>query len=280
MKHKLPSEIKERVKDRLKYHCGFTPTDDDIERVDRMLRNDYIASHEQRIFSELEGEHLISELLRHRDRIGSLEFERIWTEKDIFRYLTLASMCFRAGIPAGTIVLCRTALEAGLREKLAESRAMQRGVEASKVPEEILNEMGKLAHKLLSELISDVDTEKVLDRKVIEDSFREVKFLKEPSHKILDKFIHGDIRWMVEFARNGRDIKVEGARGKVQKSKMVPDGSGGYEMVFESEEEYESPPVDKLQEYKMIHMIGSGEIAREVLKATYRVAEVLYYENV
>jgi hypothetical protein len=63
------------------------------------------------------------QLLKYRDKIASSKFEEIWLEKSIFKYLTWASMCFRAGIPIGTICLCRTAIETGLRERVAEEMA-------------------------------------------------------------------------------------------------------------------------------------------------------------
>jgi len=79
--------------------------------------------------------------------------------------------------------------------------------------------------------------------------------------------------------RDRKDIKVRGAEGKVERYKLVPSEDGGYEKVFEGEEKYKVY-VDKLQEYKTIHVMEIGEVASKVLKATYRIAEVLYYENV
>lgn len=67
-------------------------------------------------------------LLKHRDRIGSLKFEEITFDKLIFHYLRWASMSFRAGIPIGSIFLCRTAIETGLRERIAEELAEKEGI--------------------------------------------------------------------------------------------------------------------------------------------------------
>lgn len=275
----ISGEARERVKDIVGYHYGFMPKDDDIERIDGMLRNDYVVSHEQRIISELASENISNELLKHRDRIGSIEFERIWLEKNIFKYLTFASMCFRAGIPAGAIGLCRTAIESGLREKLAEKRAINRGVDASQLAEATLVEIKRLEGKGgPGELIPDAEKAGIITKKEIEDIFKELKF-RGDARRILDKFIHGNIVWMVNFARDRKDIKVRGAEGKVERYKLVPSEDGGYEKVFEGEEEYKVC-VDKLQEYKTIHEMEIGEVASKVLKATYRIAEVLYYENV
>lgn len=132
---RISDEMNERIKSIVEYHYGFTPKDDDIDWIDRMLRNNYAVLHDQQIIRELAAINVRNELLEHRDRIGSIEFERIWTEKDIFKYLTFASMCFRAGIPAGTISLCRTAIESGLRERLAEELARKEATNVSKLPE-------------------------------------------------------------------------------------------------------------------------------------------------
>lgn len=275
----ISNEARERVKNIVENHYGFTPKDDDIDWIDRMLRNDYVVSHEQRIISEIAAVNIKHELRKHRRRIGSKEFERIWLEKDIFRYLTFASMCFRAGIPAGAIGLCRTAIESGLREKLAEKRAINRGVDASQLAEATLGEIKRLEGKRgLGELIPDAEKAGIITKKEIEDIFKELKF-RGDARRILDKFIHGNIVWLVNFARDRKDIKVRGAEGKVERYKLVPSEDGGYEKVFEGEEEYKVC-VDKLQEYKTIHEMEIGEITIEVLKATYRIAEILYYENV
>lgn len=274
----ISDEARERVKDIVKYHYGFTPKDDDIDRIDRMLRNDYVVSHQQRLISELADKNMSNELIKYRDRIGSIEFERIWLEKDIFRYLKFASMCFRAGIPAGTISLCRTAIESGLREKLAEKRAIKRSADASLLAEATLGEIKKLEGKELRQLIQAAEAEVIITEKEIEDIFKKLKF-RGDARRILDKFIHGNIVWMVNFARDRKDIKVIGAEGKVERYKLEPNEDGGYEKVFEGEEKYKVC-VDKLQEYKIIHEMEIGEVASEVLKATYRIAEVLYYENV
>lgn len=245
----ISDAARERVKDIVKYHYEFTPKDDDIEWIDKMLRNDYVVSHDQRIISELAAVNISHELLKHRNRIGSIEFERIWLEKDIFRHLTLASMCFRAGIPAGTISLCRTAMESGLRERLAEELARKGNIDASKLPEATWNELKKLKDKTLKPLIKKAEKGKIITEQKIEEIFQELKFRDQNSRVILDKFIHGDIVWMVNFVKNRNATEVIGAK-------------------------------DKLEEYKIISRGGIPQIAVNVLKATYKIAEILYYENV
>jgi hypothetical protein len=243
-------EMKERIKGIVKYHYGFTPKDDDINWIDRMLRNNYAALHDQQIIRELAAKNVSNDLLKHRDRIGSIKFERIWLEKTIFKYLTFASMCFRAGIPAGTISLCRTAIESGLRERLAEELARKEAIKVSKLPEATWNKLKELKDKRLAQLIEEADQEGIIKKEKIEEIFQEFEFRDQSSRRILDKFIHGDIVWMVNFVRDREeDTRVIGEE-------------------------------NKLQEYKIISDRITNQIPIEVLKATYKIAEILYYKNI
>ena len=248
----ISGEAKERVKNIVKYHYGFTPKDSDIEWVDKMLRNNYAVLHEQQIIRKLATDNISNELLKHRDRIGSIEFERIWLEKDIFKYITFASMCFRAGISAGTISLCRTAIESGLRERLADESARKENPTDSDLSKAILNKLEKLKDKSLAKLIKKAGNS-IIKEQDIEEAFQELKFKDQSSWKILDKFIHGDIAWIVNLARGKENIEVRGAEGKI---------------------------VDKLEEYKIIRDMEIDQIGVKVLEATYRIAGILYYKNI
>jgi hypothetical protein len=245
----MSDEMKERVKNIVEYHYGFTPKDDDIYWIDGMLRDNYAALYPHQIIRELVVNNVSNELLEHRDRIGSEEFERIWAEKDIFKYLTSASMCFRAGIPVGTISLCRTAIESGLRERLAEKLARKEATKVSKLSEATWNKLKELSDKKLAQLIEEADQEEIIKKQKIEEIFQEFKFRNQSSRRILDKIIHGDIVWMVNFVRDSKeDTRVIGAR-------------------------------NELHEYKIIADMRSDKVAIGVLKATYKIAEILYYKS-
>ncbi len=276
----ISGEAKARIKNIVKYHYGFTPKDTDIEGIDKMLTNNYGFLHEQQIIRELAANNISNELLKHRDRIGNIEFERVRREKDIFKYLTFASMCFRAGVPAGTIGLCRTAIESGLRERLAEKLAREETTRNAELSEVILKKLEWLKkdkkYNSLVKLIEEVPKEK---KQEIEEAFQELKFKSQEGRKVLDKFIHGDIVWMVNFAKNRKNIKVRGAEGKAKSYKLIPKKEGGYEKIFEKEEDYKVT-VDKLEEYKIIRDMEIDEIAFKVLKATYKITEILYYKNI
>jgi hypothetical protein len=246
----ISDEMKKRIKKIVKYYHGFTPKDNDIEWIDRMLRKNYATLHDQQIIRELAAKNVSNELLKHRDSIGSIEFERIWSEKSIFKYLTFASMCFRAGIPAGTISLCRTAIESGLRERLAEELAKKETTNVTELPKTTWNKLKELNDKMLSQLIEEADQEGIIEKQKIENIFQEFKFGDQSSRKILDKFIHGDIVWMVNFVGDREeDTSVIGVK-------------------------------NKLQEYKIISDMITNQIAIGVLKATYKIAEILYYINI
>ncbi len=154
-----------------------------------MLSNSYGAMHEQRVIEELATNNLTNGLLKHRDRLGTSEFERIWLEKDAFKYLTFASMCFRAGIPAGTISLCRTAIKSGIRERLAEELARKEVTDESSLSRAIRDNLSRLEHNIkLWKLIDEAKKNGVLGGRDIEEAFQELG-----GREILDKFIHGDV---------------------------------------------------------------------------------------
>jgi len=243
----IPKETIRRIRQIVDYHHGFTPKDDDIHRIDDMLRDQYAALHPHRIVRELVVTEIDKDLLRHRDSLGSLEFERIWLEKTNFKYLTFASMCYRAGIPAATISLCRTAIESGLRERLAEELAEKGCATTSELPQATWKKLKALRDKALGDLIKTAAREEIIAKGDIERIFRRFKLRDQGGRKILDKFIHGDIAWMVDFVRDREeDTTVVGAR-------------------------------NLLQEYKLISQMKTDEIAVEVFKATYEIAEILYF---
>lgn len=240
--------MKQRVKSIVKFHYGFTPKESDIKWIDKMLRNNYVVLHEQNIISELATKNLSNGLLKHRDRLGSTEFERIWREKDIFRYLTFASMCFRAGVPAGAICLCRTAIESGLKERLAEEIARKEITDESQLSAATLNKLKRLGSKPLYKLIIEATEHGIIKGQDIEDAFKEIKPKDQSGRSILDKFIHGDITWMVDYIKDRKEVEVIGAKDELDK----------YKVIFESE----------------ITPIATG-----ALKASYKIAEILYFSH-
>lgn len=243
----VSKETIKRIKEIVEYHHGFTPRDDDICRIDDMLRDQYAVLQPHRIVRELVMREIDKDLLTHRDRLGSLEFERIWLEKTIFKYLTFASMSYRAGIPAATISLCRTAIESGLRERLAEELAEKGSTSSSELAEAVCSKLKELERKTLAGVIRVASEEGIIGKQEVGAAFQELRFKHQTARKILDKFIHGDIVWIVDFVRHREeDTSVVGAK-------------------------------DLLQEYKLISDMKTDEIAVEVLKATYEIAGILYF---
>lgn len=245
-KTRVPPPDIGRIKNIVEYHYGFVPKEADIEWIDRMYRNNYAVLHEHQIVRELAAKNMSDRLLKHRDRLGSAEFERIWREKTILNFLTFASMCFRAGVPAGAIGLCRTAIESGLREKLAEETVRKEITGESKLSEATLNNVKRLENKQLHKLIKEAEERGIIKKQDIEEAFQALETEDQSGRRILDKFIHGDITWIVDYVKDRKDIGVMGAK-------------------------------DELEEYKIIFESEIDHIATEVLKASYRIAEILYF---
>lgn len=191
----VTTEMRKRIKKIVRFHYGFKPKDEDIDWIDDMLRNEYVVLHDERIIRELATQNAVNQLLKIRDKIGSIKFETIWLEKFMFRYLTYASMCFTAGIPEGTISLCRTAIESRLRERIAEELAGKECGDPKKLPEIIWRRMGELRDEKLTKLILKAENNNIISRQQIENIFEEYKFGDQNSRRVLDKFIHGDIVW-------------------------------------------------------------------------------------
>jgi hypothetical protein len=234
-----------KIKEAVKFHYGIDADDRDIDWIDKTLRNHYSIFHDQNIIRHLVTVNIDKILLKHRDEIGSLEFEEMMFDKLIFHYLTFASMCYRAGIPIGSIFLCRTAVETGLRERIAEEMAKEDIKSKEELPQKIWAQMKKLERKKLSELIKMAEEHKIVEGGEIEEIFRSQGLEK----RVLDKFIHGNIDWIVRFieSKDRECTKVIGAKDILQEKKIIA----------------EFPLID--------------QIAVSALKATTLIAEKLYF---
>jgi len=245
----LSDEMTGRIKKTVSYHYGFVPADYDLQWIDKVLKNQYVVLHEQHIIRRVVDFEIKQELLKSRDKMGSSKFEQICIEKTIFKYLTLASMCYRAGICAGAISLCRTAIETGLRERLAEELARQEVSNRGDLPAKTIEKLNRLGGESLEPLIKKASEVGIISSQDIENAFRSLKFKSQSTRKALDKFIHGDLAWMVEFVESREeDTRVVGAR-------------------------------DELEEFKIVADMKTEQIAVEVLKGSYQIAAILYLGN-
>jgi hypothetical protein len=223
----LSTSQRKKIKEVVKFHHGIDADDYDIDWIDKMLRNHYSVLHVQDVIRNLVTANIGKILLRHRDRIGSLKFEEITSDKLIFHYLTFASMSYRAGVPIGSILLCRTAIETGLRERIAEELAKREIKDRSKFLQKVWESMEKLGReKTLQDLMNIAEDNGIIARGEIEEFFKPLK-LEEPSRKVLDKFIHGDIGWIARFVESkGKDHwKVIGAKDILDEKKKAADSS-------------------------------------------------------
>lgn len=260
----ISDEMRKRIKKIVEFHYGFKPQDRDIDWIDDVLRNNYSTLHDQRIIRNLVTAEIDKILLKHRDKhrdkIGSIKFEKILPHKLIFHYLTLASMSYRAGVPFATISLCRTAIEAGLRERVAEELAKKEVSKNEEFPKKVLEKMETLKDLSLGTiktkkgetkgLIKLAEENNIISDKVIEEIFKRLKFKYQNSRKILDKFIHGDLVWMVNFFKEkDKNSEVIGAENVLEESKIIAN-------------------------FKI------DNVAVEVLKGTTRIAEILYFKNI
>ena len=259
----ISDKMRKRIKKIVKFHYGFDPQDRDIDWIDDVLRNNYSTLHDQRIIRNLVTMEIHKILLKHRDKkrdkIGSIKFEKILLHKLIFHYLTFASMSYRAGIPFATISLCRTAIEAGLRERVAEELAKKEISRNEQFPKKVLEKMEtlkdlslgtiKTEKREIKGLIKLAEENNIISNEVIQEVFKKLKFKYQNSRKILDKFIHGDLIWIVNFVKEkGKNSEVIGAENILEKSKIIAD-------------------------------FNIDDIAVEVLKATTKIAELLYFKN-
>lgn len=206
--HAMPTPDVERIKKIVEFHYGFVPNQQEILRIDEGLRSQYAVLHEQYIIRELVTRRINDTLLAHR-RVKP-NIESLFLDKSIFRYLTLASMSYRAGIPLGCIALCRTALEAGLRERLAEGKASS--------PDEIWSEIRKRREHPLGKLVEEADREGILAKKDFEELFI---FGTHFGHHLLNKYVHADLNSIIDLLENLQlDIGVIGAKDTLAEKKI------------------------------------------------------------
>jgi hypothetical protein len=234
----------ERIKATLKSHYGIVANDQEIHRIDEHLRNNYVVLHDQMIMREIVSRNITKILLKHRTKENVSQLEALFLAKSVFSYLTYARMCYRAGIPLASIFLCRTAIESGLREKIAEKRAARNKTE-------ILDEMTRLMNRRLSEIERIAEVEEIINEGELEEIFRIDKGMETAirnPRQILDKYIHADFPAIVSILGElGVDVRLQ-------------------------------TPKDPLEEKKIAAMLLTDKVAVLILMATTRLAERLYLD--
>ena len=204
----IPRPDLQRIKKIVEFHYGFLPDDDEIVSIGEGLRNQYRVLHEQYIIRELLTRKVGGILVAHRRE--KPDIESLFIDKLMFRFLTLASMCYRAGIPLACIALCRVALEAGLRERLAEAKASS--------PQEVWSEMNKRRNKPLGSLVKEADQEGIMAKKEFEELF---VFGGQLGHHLLDKYIHADLDSIIRLFESSQfDMRVKGAKDALAEKKI------------------------------------------------------------
>jgi hypothetical protein len=232
----------ERIKATLRSHYGIVANDQEIHGIDKGLRNNYVVLHDQRIMREIVSRNVSKILLKHRKKENVSQLEALFLAKSVFFYLTYASMSYRAGIPLASILLCRTAIESGLREKIAEKRAANNKTK-------ILDEMTRLMNKRLSQIERIAEEEGIINKSELEEIFQIHKGMKTAirnPRQILDKYIHADFPAIVSIlAELGVDVRLQ-------------------------------TPKDPFEEKKITAMLFTDKVAVLILMATTRLAERLY----
>jgi len=138
------NEIKELVK--TKY--GFSPENDEINYINDMLRLTYFDLHQFRIVNHIATSSIFNSLMKYR-AVKGYEFDNIYSDKLIFKYLRLARKCFEEALNFPAICMCRTAIESGLIERVAEEQANIDGDTTRKFEKKVLNYMKKNKNEML-----------------------------------------------------------------------------------------------------------------------------------
>jgi hypothetical protein len=232
----------QRIKAILESHYGIVANDEEIRRIDGGMRNNYAVLHDSRIVREIVSKNISEILLKHRTKENVSRLEALLLGKSVFSYLTYASMSYRAGVPIAAIVLCRTAMESGLREKIAEKRAARNKTK-------VLDELTGLMNMRLSQIERTAEEEEIINEGELQEIFRIHKGMKmaiRNPRQILDKYIHADFPAIISIlAELGVDLRLQ-------------------------------TPKDPLEEKKILAMLWTDKVAVLILMATTRLAERLY----
>jgi len=244
----IDNGLKQHIKDVVKKNYGFIPTDVEIDMFDQGLREAYPTLHPYRIINHLATSSKNKIILQYRECLGT-KLEEIQLKKMMFKYLQQADMSFNEAIPHGSICLCRTAIEVGLRERIAEEFANMDFTNKKKLEEKIFEHMEKLKKTTLGNpnggLIKIAEHIRLLGKEEIEKMF-DKNFGPRYGRNVLDKFIHGDIFAINDILKDRREVtSVYGVDNILDEKKIIAD-------------------------------IASYDIAYEVLKITTEIAEILY----
>lgn len=245
----LDEGVKEEIRELTESNYGFTPDKYEIERIDKGLRENYEPLHKYRIYNRILTSFIKNIIWQYKDKIGETEFYKIRQSKLIFFYKDLAERCFHEAIHYATICLCRTAIEAGLRERVAEELAKKDTDMTKSIDEKIFEQMNKLKKDTLGPLLTNAGKEKIITKNDVKKMFQK-EFGSRSGRNILDKFVHGDIFAIYDFLKNaGKDTTV-----------------------FSGEE------ISATEIRKFVATGGSYAIAYEILKITTKIAEILYFK--
>lgn len=207
----------------MKADHGIITNDEELDRIDEGLQNNYAVLHNQHVIKEIISFKISNILLKHRTKENVSQLEDLFYNKLIFHYLTYASMSYRVGIPIATIFLCRAALKTGLREKIAEKRAVDH-------KKEVWEELQKLKDMMLRHLIREAENEGIISKNEIEELFtidEKMKTVIPNPRNLLDKYIHADLPTIIEFLKAiGLDVSgVIGAKSRMQEKRILAESS-------------------------------------------------------
>ena len=195
----INDEMMKNIKELTKERYGFTPNDFEINSIGESLSLSYEELHQYKIINHLVTRKIYLDKFNYWSGLST--FNTITNEKLIFRFLKLAIKCYNEANNYASICLCRTAIETGLIERVAEENAKNDNAKDKCYEQKVVYYMnrnkGKMLHRNLElaqgfDIISITDVEEMFERNIGHGIGK----------KILDKFVHGDIIDIANLSNN------------------------------------------------------------------------------
>lgn len=235
----INDEMRNNIKELTNSNYGFIPEDVEINTIDSRLSESYLDLHEYRIINHLATRAIYDSKLSYWSTKSN--FAYIVGEKLIFRFLRLAIKCFNEANNYASICLCRTAIESGLIERVAEEYANRDSDKNKCYEQKLLFYINQNKDKMLHRNLELAEELNIISKRDVEDMF-ERNVGVGVGKRILNKFVHGDIIDIVKTSNNP-EVKE-----------------------------------DDLNQIKWIADNESYRIGYNILKITIDIAEKLYFE--
>lgn len=266
----LLPDHKQIIKEQAKTTYGLDISAEDIETALKQKHSELYDFHRaQQIRREIVVRKMLLPILNDARKKAGKKDNAQFELGFMGPYFFEAVNCFESGLVVATIFLCRSALEVGLREVIAQERSNRNGTS-------LLDEYNSLEKAMLGSgkeggLLKIAEKMNIIKADRVNRTFTPLHRLAQSQNpeeyrRLLDKFIHGsysDLFFLV------RDISFDGSHAKDYKEFI-----GKLDVVFHS-----AGLGLPLSIGSYFHLLRDEETAFYFMQSLFEFAKLIYFER-